>query len=57
MRAKVIKKPEGKERFYGRVGTTTFYNPQERLVYVRFDDGEVSAFRKDELRMGVKASG
>jgi hypothetical protein len=61
MRAKVIKKLEGKERFYEKVGDVWWIvqvgQDTNRRVSLHFDTGESETFNENELRMGVKASG
>lgn len=58
MRAKVIKKPERKVEYYGKVGTVIWRQQGAgvKLVTLKFDDGSTDVFFEHELRMGVKAS-
>lgn len=55
MRVKIISKGSH-PKFYGRVGTLTAVD-RDGYCSVCFDDGVVKKFRRDELRLGVKAFG
>jgi hypothetical protein len=57
VRAKVVKKPELLADFYGKVGTIIWRQRAEKLVTLKFDDGQIQTFEEDDLRMDVRASG
>lgn len=54
MRAKVTKKPELLADFYDRVGEVIWRQHEEKLVTLKFDDGQIQTFEENDLRMGVK---
>jgi hypothetical protein len=57
VRAKVVKKPELLADFCGKEGTIIWRQRAEKLVTLKFDDGQIQTFEEDDLRMDVRASG